>query len=101
MICTIVLLIILCALNLVDYVQTMYAVQNLGINVEVNPIGRFLIESGYGWIPKLIIVPLALLVVGYIIYIDRRFKFVVYFLLLLYGFVITSNFAVLNRVGLI
>lgn len=97
---TIILLVLICILNFIDYFQTMYAVQILGIGIELNPIGRFLIENNYEAIPKLVVVPILLAILGFIIHFDKRLKWTVYFLLVWYGCVVISNFNILFRAGL-
>ena len=53
MIRTILLLIIMNALNFLDYLQTIYAIQYLGMSVELNPFMRFLFEHNCAGVVKL------------------------------------------------
>jgi hypothetical protein len=39
---TIILLVLVCILNVVDYVQTIYGIQIFGLSIEFNPFARFL-----------------------------------------------------------
>jgi hypothetical protein len=96
----IVLLVLIFILNIIDYVQTVYAIRFAGIGVEANPIGRFMFKNNYEWL-KLIGVPLALAVMGIIIRTDRRFILAAYYLLIWYVCVITHNFAVLFQMGIL
>lgn len=100
MIQTIALLIAIYALNLIDYFQTMYAVQTLGIGVEANPIARYLIEHNCGGVPKLIIVPILLTAMGFIVHLDEKQKWAIYVALAMYLYVVISNFVTIFQAGL-
>lgn len=101
MIQTIALLITIYALNLIDYFQTMYAVQALGIGVEANPIARYLIENNCGGVPKLIIVPILLTAMGFIVHLDEKQKWAIYVALAMYLYVVISNFVTLFQAGVL
>lgn len=101
MVLTIILLVVICILNFVDYFQTMQAVRVLGVGVETNPLGRFLIENGLGAIAKFIVVPALLSVMGFITCLDKRHRWAIYVLLVLYICVVANNFNMLFRMGLI
>ena len=101
MIVSIILLIIVAILNVVDYVQTFYAIQSFGVGIEANPIGRFLFEHNCAYMTKLILVPIALVIIGCIIRSDKRFSWTAYFLVIFYLGVIINNFIVLFRMGLL
>lgn len=105
MIKVIISLVIIYILNIIDYFQTIYAVSLAGIGVEANPIGRAMIESGYGWIGKFIIVPIMLILIGIMIklqsnkVLQKVQKWLILLLLFLYIIVITNNFNVLYCLG--
>ena len=98
---TIILLIIICVLNFIDYQQTMYAVNVFGVDVEGNPIARFLIDNNLGYIVKLILTPILLVIIVWIVHCDRRQRWVVYALLAWYSGVVVHNFIILSRLGLL
>ena len=85
-------------LNLIDYWQTMYAVRLYGIGVEINPIGRFLLENNYGWVVKFIIMPILLTIVGILVRTDRKMAWVVYVALVWYIAVVAHNFFMILRI---
>lgn len=91
-------LIAIYALNIVDYFQTIYAVRLCGIGVEINPIGRFLLENNCGWVVKLIMVPIVLTIMGATIRKERAWSWTAYFLLVFYSGVVLSNFNMLFRI---
>jgi hypothetical protein len=99
MIAVIILLIATYLLNIVDYLETIYAVQLFGIEVELNPIGRFLLENNCAWVPKIIIVPMSLIAIGFIVKIEKRWTWLVYVLFALYLAVTLHNFAMLVQAG--
>lgn len=96
-------LIIIYILNLIDYWQTMTAVQFFGIGVEANPIARILINSGYGWFAKIVIVPILLSLLGFVIYkqeikiYQKIQSMTIYVMLIYYIIVVINNFIVLSR----
>lgn len=97
---SIILLIILCLLNVIDYVQTIYSVQLLGVAGELNPIARLLMESSYGWV-KLLIVPILALAIFAIIKTDKSFVWVAWVAVILYLLVVMNNFVVAFQVGIL
>ena len=91
MITAIILLIIVYALNIIDYIETLYVINRFGIGVEVNPIGRFLFENNLAWAVKIIVMPIILALMGFLIKIDKRNIWVAYILLCVYLAVVVSN----------
>lgn len=88
-------------LNSIDYCQTMYAIRHVGLGVEANPIVRFLLENNYGDLVKLVGFPILLACLGVIIHFDKKQKWALYVMLVLFCFVVINNFIVLFRLGLI
>lgn len=68
----IVLLAIIFALNVIDCVQTLYAIENRGMGVEGNPVIRFLFAHDLAIISKFIILPILLMILGIIVYFDQK-----------------------------
>lgn len=85
-------------LNIVDYLQTIYAVRLCGTGVELNPIGRFLLENNCGWVVKIIVAPILLATMGIIIRTERKWSWAAYFMLILYALVVASNFIQISRI---
>ena len=90
-------LVVLYILNLIDYVQTIYAVQLYGLGVEANPLARILLKGEYAWVLKLILAPLAIMAIAYVVKIDKRWTWVLYLLVIFYLVIVINNFAVLLR----
>ena len=97
----IILMAVLYILNSIDYCQTMYAIQRFGLGVEANPIARFLLESDYGGIVKLVGFPILLMGIGALIHIDKKQKWALYVILAVFCCTVINNFIVLFRLGLL
>ena len=54
-------LIVIYVLNIIDLIATMLLVKRFGIQIEGNPIGKWLIETNLVWFVKIVIVGAALL----------------------------------------
>ena len=101
MIKTIVLLIITYIFNLIDYLQTAYAIKHFGLEVELNPIARFLFEHDCASVFKIIVPAILLISLGFIVKIERKQIWNVYIICMLYFLLIMHNFAMLIKMGLL
>ena len=54
-------LIVIYVLNIIDLIVTMLLVKHFGLEIEGNPIGKWLIETNLVWFVKIFIVGAALL----------------------------------------
>ena len=54
-------LIVIYTLNIIDLIATMLLIKRFGIQIEGNPIGKWLIETNLVWFVKVVIVGVALL----------------------------------------
>ena len=54
-------LIVIYILNIIDLIATMLFVKRFGLEIEGNPIGKWLIETNLVWFVKIVIVGVALL----------------------------------------
>ena len=54
-------LIVIYILNIVDLIATMLLVKRFGLEIEGNPIGKWLIETNLVWFVKVVIIGVALL----------------------------------------
>jgi hypothetical protein len=95
----IILLALIYALNIIDYIQTTYAIQLFGLNIEANPIVRFLFEHNCAWVFKIILFPIALVIAGMTARLDKRVIWAICMLLALYLGAVINNFIVLFRLG--
>ena len=95
----IILLLAIYALNIVDYFQTVCAIQTVGIGVEANPIGRFCFKHNCAWAVKFIGMPIVLVLLWFFIKIDIRQVWAACFLFIFYCVVVLNNFSVLEQIG--
>jgi hypothetical protein len=95
----IILLALIYSLNIVDYAQTIYAIQLFGLSIEVNPIGRFMLGNDSAWIFKLIIMPIMLTILGLIVKVDKKQMWAVCFLLIYFLCLVIHNFFELVKAG--
>ena len=87
-------LIIAYLLNIIDYLFTAYWVHKFGIEIEANPIGRWMFENNVAWVYKIFIVGGLFALIGYFIHREPKaawvafIPFVVYALIVIYHIVI-------------
>lgn len=99
---TFILLIAIYILNIIDYLQTAYGIQMLGIGVELNPIGRFCFEHNCALPVKLIGMLIVLIVIGFItIKIEPIYICASFILFVFYVAVVWHNFVQLEQVGIL
>lgn len=72
-------------LNIVDYIFTAYWVHNFGIEIEANPIGRWMFEHNVAWVVKIVGVGLLLLVLYHALKVKPTWAWVSWVLLAVYG----------------
>ena len=101
MLLTIILLVLIYVLNLIDYCQTMYAIRLFGLQIELNPIARWLFEHNYAALFKLVVSAVALVAIGFIVNADRKQAWVVYTLFTLYCLVVLHNFSIAEKMGIL
>ena len=75
----------------------MYIVDIIGIGAEANPIGRFLIQNQCAEVGKFVIAPIAMAIIGYVVWRDKRFIWSWYILIGIYSCAVINNFIVLSR----
>lgn len=97
----IILLILIYILNLIDYGQTLYAIQHFGLSVEANPIARSFFEQNQAGTFKLIMVPIMLIFIGIAVKMEKRLSFAVYFLLIYFSILVLHNFIELAKMGIL
>ena len=84
-------LILLFIFNVVDYIQTVYAVEVIKIGRELNPVMIYLLKTNTAWILKLVVVPILLALTYWAIKQLPAAIWVVRALLLYYLLVILNN----------
>lgn len=95
----IILIVLIYTLNLIDYFQTVYAIDLFGLGIEANPIAIFMFENNCASVAKLVGVPTLLAIMGFIVHKYRAMIWSIYILLAIYLGVIINNFNVLFRLG--
>ena len=98
---TIILLIEIFLLNIIDCAQTVYAIQLFGLGIESNPVARFMFENNVAIPLKLIAMPIVLVIVGVIVSLERRFRWVVCCIFMFYVCIVLHNCFVLVQLGAI
>lgn len=96
----IILLIVTYILNLIDYAQTIYVVQIFGTCVEVNPIGRFLLENNLVGICKIVLAPILLSLMGWILKDNEDMDWAAYVVFVAYIAVVLHNFVEFIQMGI-
>ena len=98
---TVVLLIATYILNIIDYLQTIYAVRALGFGIEANPIVRVFLENNCAWAFKIIGAGILLMLMGVLVKIDNRQVWVVYASFAFYCALVLHNLAQLIQFGIV
>jgi hypothetical protein len=96
-------LILIYILNVIDYYETIYLIQNCGIDGELNPVMRFLVENDYAWGIKIIGVAILMIIYAIILIIgkDKKHMWGAYVLLTAYSVTVLSNLYFIWRAGLL
>lgn len=100
MTCVIILLISTYLLNVIDYLQTVYIIDNFGLEAELNPIMLALINNEQMWVVKLLLVPLLLVFIGWVIKKINYGTWAAWILAIFYLWLVLHNFRVLWLGGL-
>jgi hypothetical protein len=74
-------------LNVIDYLFTSYWIHLYGLEVEANPIARWMFEHDIAGFIKIVIAGLIYIVIGYIVHKYPKYKWTTYILFLLYAFI--------------
>lgn len=74
-------------LNIIDYLFTSHWVNLYGINIEGNPLGRWMFENNLAFPCKFILVPILLALLGVCISKHPQAKWVAYIPLVVYGLI--------------
>ena len=87
-------------LNIIDYLFTSHWVNLYGIDVEVNPLGRWMFENNVAWVVKILIVGGLFAVIGYFIRKHPKAAWIAFIPLVVYGLIVLYHIiiAVLRRI---
>lgn len=81
------------ALNIVDYIFTAYWVHKFGIEIEANPIGRWMFENNVAWVYKIFIVGGLFALIGYFIHREPKAAWTAFIPLVAYGITVFYHLA--------
>jgi hypothetical protein len=88
-------LIVSYVLNIIDYLFTACWVGRFGIDVESNPIGRWMFQNNVAGLYKIIIVGCLFAVLGYFTKRNRKAAWVAYIPLVAYSIIIVYHLEIL------
>lgn len=83
------------ALNIIDYIFTAIWVAKFGIDIEVNPFGRWMFENNVAWVFKIVIVGILFAVLAYVTRKCPDMVFVSYILLTIFAAVVIYHIVIL------
>lgn len=72
-------------LNIIDYLFTAHWVNKFGIDIEINPIGRWMFNHNVAWVFKILIVGGLFAVLGYFINRFPKYAWTAFIPLVVYG----------------
>lgn len=85
-------------LNIIDYIFTSYWVQKFGIEIEANPIGRWMLENNVAWVFKIFVIGGLFALLGYLLHRFPKYAWVGYIPLVVYGLVVLYHIVILIKV---
>ena len=89
------MLIITYILNIIDYLFTLYWVRKFGIEIEGNPIGRWMFSHNIAWLFKIVIVGGIFAVLGVFIHRHPKSAYLAYIPLIVYALVVIYHIIIL------
>lgn len=87
-------LIIAYIFNVIDYVFTANWVRKFGIEIEGNPIGRWMFENNVAWVVKIFVVGLLFAVLGCFIKRSPKTAWISYIPLIVYGLIVIYHLVI-------
>ena len=88
-------LIIAYILNLFDYLFTIYWVIEFGIDIELNPIGRWMLENHVAWVFKVFVIGGLFVLLHRYIRQHQKIAYLAYVPLVAYALVVVYHVAIL------
>lgn len=85
-------------LNIIDYLFTAYWVHKFGIEIEANPIGRWMFENNVAWVYKIFIVGGLFALLGYFIKRAPKAAWVAYIPLVVYGLIVVYHIVIAVKI---
>ena len=78
-------------LNIIDYIFTAHWVRKFGIEIETNPICRWMFENNVAWVFKIFVVGLLFALLGYFIKKHRKGVVASYILFGVYSVIVVYH----------
>ena len=78
----------------------MYAISRFGLEIELNPLVRFLFKHNCAEIVKLVVPIILLVTLGFLVKAAKENIWTVYTLVIIYFLLIMHNFAILIQMGI-
>lgn len=85
------------ALNIIDYIFTAYWVHKFGIEIEANPIGRWMFENNVAWVYKIFIVGGLFALIGYFIHREPKAAWTAFIPLVAYAAIVVYHIVIVVR----
>ena len=82
------MLIITYLLNIIDYLFTLYWVRKYGIEIEGNPIGRWMFSNNIAWLFKIVLNGVLLGAVGWYVHLRPERGWIAWICLCVYGVIV-------------
>ena len=86
-------------LNIVDHVQTAYAIQLFGFDVESNPLARHMYERGYMPLMKIVLCAIMLHILHAALKVNKHIIWLFYLVTVFFIGLVVNNFIVLYDLG--
>lgn len=84
--------------NVIDYIFTAYWVQKFGIEIETNPIGRWMFENNVAWVFKIFIAGGLFALLGYVIKQYPKAVIAAYILITIFGLIVIYHIIIAVRI---
>lgn len=89
------ILIITYLLNILDYLFTLYWVRKFGIEIEGNPIGRWMFSHNIAWLFKIVLNGVLLGIVGWYVHLHPESSWIAWICLCVYGVIVLYHIGLL------
>ena len=84
--------------NIIDYIFTAHWVHKFGIEIEANPIGRWMFENNVSWVYKIFIVGGLFALIGYFIHREPKAAWTAFIPLVGYALIVIHHIVIAVRI---
>jgi hypothetical protein len=78
-------------LNIIDYLFTLYWVRKFGIEIEGNPIGRWMFSHNIAWLCKIVLNGVLLGIVGWYVHRNPESGWIAWICLIAYAIIVAYH----------